>query len=161
MSPAQEPTAVRVSAPKGRWTEYTQLSRQIKQAGLLDRRRGWYAARIGLNLALLAAGWVAFAIVGDSWSQLLTAAYLAVVFTQLAFVGHDAGHRQIFRSRRANDLVGLVHANLLVGISFDWWVAKHNRHHTNPNTKTWTPTSASPRSPSPPTKPAPNTGWSG
>ena len=61
------------------------------------------------------------------------AAYLAVVFTQLAFVGHDAGHRQLFRSRRANDLVGLVHANLLVGISFGWWVPKHNAHHTNPN----------------------------
>jgi hypothetical protein len=28
----------------------------MKQAGLLERRRGWYAARIGLNLALLAAG---------------------------------------------------------------------------------------------------------
>ncbi len=65
--------------------------------------------------------------------QLLTAAYLAVVFTQIAFVGHDAGHRQIFRSRRANDLVGLLHANLRVGISFGWWVPKHNAHHTNPN----------------------------
>jgi fatty acid desaturase len=76
---------------------------------------------------------VAFAVIGESWWQLLTAAYLAIVFTQLAFVGHDAGHRQIFRSRRANDLVGLLHANLLVGISFDWWVGKHNRHHSNPN----------------------------
>jgi fatty acid desaturase len=133
MSPVQEPTAPRGSAPKGRWGQYTQLSRQIKQAGLLDRRRGWYAARIALNLALLAVGWVSFAVIGESWWQLLTAAYLAVVFTQLAFVGHDAGHRQIFRSRRANDLVGLVHANLGVGVSFDWWVGKHNRHHTNPN----------------------------
>jgi fatty acid desaturase len=35
------------------------------------------------------------------------------MFTQIAFVGHDAGHRQIFRSRRANNLVGLTHANLL------------------------------------------------
>ena len=133
MSPDREMTAVPASAPKGRWSEYTQLSRQIKQAGLLERRHGWYAARIGLNLALLAAGSVAFAVIGESWWQLVTAVYLAVVFTQLAFVGHDAGHRQIFRSRRANDRVGLVHANLLVGISFDWWVGKHNRHHTNPN----------------------------
>ena len=117
----------------GRWGEYTQLSRQIKQAGLLERRRGWYTARIGLNLTLLAAGWAAFAVVGDSWWQLVTAAYLAVVFTQLAFVGHDAGHRQIFRSRPANDRVGLLHANLLIGISFGWWVPKHNRHHSNPN----------------------------
>jgi fatty acid desaturase len=129
----QESTARPASAPKGRWSEYTQLSRQIKQAGLLDRRRGWYAARIGLNLALLTAGWAAFVILGDSWWQLVTAAYLAVVFTQLAFVGHDAGHRQLFRSRRANNLVGLLHANLLVGVSFDWWVGKHNRHHSNPN----------------------------
>ena len=60
-------TAVPVSAPGGRWSEYTQLSRQMKQAGLLERRRGWYAARIGLNLALLAAGYAAFALLGDSW----------------------------------------------------------------------------------------------
>jgi fatty acid desaturase len=133
MSLDRESTAPPASAPKGRWSEYTQLSRQIKQAGLLERRHGWYAARIGLNLLLLAAGWAAFAILGESWWQLLTAAYLAVVFTQLAFVGHDAGHRQIFRSRRANDLVGLVHANLLTGIGFGWWVPKHNAHHTNPN----------------------------
>src|SRR5215216_5473175 len=133
MSLDDELTAVPVSAPTGRWRAYTQLSRQIKQAGLLERRRGWYAAKIASNLALLAAGWVAFAALGDSWWQLATAAYLAVVFTQLAFVGHDAGHRQLFRSRRANDLVGLVHANLLVGVSFDWWVDKHNAHHTNPN----------------------------
>jgi fatty acid desaturase len=119
--------------PTGRWSEYTQLSRQLKQAGLLERRRGWYGARIGLNLVLLAAGGVVFVVLGESWWQLLTAVYLAVVATQLAFVGHDAGHRQIFRSRRANDLVGLVNGNLLVGISFGWWVPKHNAHHTNPN----------------------------
>jgi fatty acid desaturase len=117
----------------GRWSEYAQLSRQIKQAGLLDRRHGYYTAKLILNLGLLAAGGAAFVLLGDSWWQLVTAAYLAVVFTQLAFVGHDAGHRQIFRSRRANNLVGLVHANLLVGISFGWWVAKHDRHHSNPN----------------------------
>ena len=126
-------TAGPPSSGKGRWSEYTQLSGQIKQAGLLERRHGWYAARIALNLGLLAAGVVAFFVLGASWWQLVTAAYLAVVATQLTFVGHDAGHRQIFRSRHANNLIGLVHGNLLVGISFGWWVPKHNAHHTNPN----------------------------
>src|ERR671912_2930161 len=100
-------------APTRRWNEYTQLSRQLKQAGLLDRRRGWYGARIALNLVLLAAGGVPLFLLGESWWQLLTALYLAIVATQLAFVGHDAGHRQIFRSRQANDLVGLLNGNLL------------------------------------------------
>ncbi len=129
----QEPTAGPASVPKGSWGAYTQLSRQVRQAGLLERRGGWYVARMGLNLALLAAGGAGFVVLGDSWWQLGTAAYLAVVFTQLAFVGHDAGHRQLFRSRRANDLVGLAHANLLTGVSFGWWVPKHNDHHTHPN----------------------------
>ena len=132
-SSAQEPTVGPVLAAKGRWGEYTQPSRQVRQAGLLERRHGWYVAKIGVNLGLLAAGWAAFVVIGGSGWQLLVAAFLAVVFTQLAFVGHDAGHRQLFRSRRANDLVGLAHANLLVGVSFEWWVGKHNRHHSNPN----------------------------
>jgi fatty acid desaturase len=133
MAALDRPLAAGLSSGKGRWSEYTHLSRQIKQAGLLERRHRWYAAKISLNLALLAVGLAAFFVLGDSWWQLLTAAYLAVVATQLTFVGHDAGHRQIFRSRRANDLVGLLHGNLLVGISFGWWVPKHNAHHTNPN----------------------------
>jgi fatty acid desaturase len=133
MAALDQPLTVGPPSRKGRWSEYSQLSRQVKQAGLLERRRGWYGARIGRNLGLLAAGGVAFVLLGESWWQLLTAVYLAVVATQLTFVGHDAGHRQIFRSRRANDLVGLLHGNLLVGISFGWWVPKHNAHHTNPN----------------------------
>ena len=76
-----------------------------------------------------------FVVLGDSWWQLAVAAFLAVVFTQIGFLGHDAGHRQIFRSRRANDLVGLLHGNLAIGLSYGWWVDKHNRHHAHPNTE--------------------------
>ncbi len=81
---------------------------------------------------LLAAGVLVLLWLGDSWWQLLTAVFLAVVFTQFAFIGHDAGHGQIFRSRWANDVVGYVHA-AITGISYQWWVDKHNRHHANPN----------------------------
>lgn len=51
----------------------------------------------------------------------------------MAFLGHDAGHRQVFRTRRANGLLGLALGNLLIGLSFGWWVGKHNRHHSHPN----------------------------
>ncbi|MEV0084690.1 acyl-CoA desaturase [Saccharopolyspora sp. NPDC050642] len=104
----------------------------VKQRGLLDLRRVYYAVKMAFNGAVLAVGAVAFVLLGDSWWQLVTAVALAGVFTQLAFIGHDAGHRQIFRSRQANDLVGHVHG-CLTGISYGWWVGKHRRHHANPN----------------------------
>jgi fatty acid desaturase len=109
--------------------------RQVKAAGLLDRRPGYYLAKIAVTGGLLSAGWVGFVLLGDSWWQLATAAFLAAAFTQTAFIGHDAGHRQVFRSKRANDLVGLLHGNLAVGLSYGWWVDKHNRHHAHPNTE--------------------------
>ena len=63
------------------------------------------------------------------------AAFLAVMFTQVGFLGHDAGHRQIFGSRRANYVLGVLHGNLGIGLSYGWWVNKHNKHHAHPNTE--------------------------
>jgi fatty acid desaturase len=113
-------------------SDFAQLSTEIKQAGLLARRRGYYLARITANLVVYAGAWVAFALLGDSWWQLAVAVVLAVMTTQLAFIGHDAGHKQIFTAKRWNLLTGYVHSGL-IGVSHDWWVSKHNRHHANPN----------------------------
>jgi len=82
---------------------------------------------------ILIAWVVVFILIGDSWWQLANAGILAVVMTQIAFLGHDAAHRQIFKSGRWNDWVSLIIANLLVGISYGWWQREHNRHYVNPN----------------------------
>jgi fatty acid desaturase len=111
------------------------LSRQVRQAGLLDRRLRYYAWKIALTAAALAAGWTAFSLIGNSWWQLGIAVFLAVAFAQIGFVGHDAGHRQIFGSRRGNYLLGVACGNLAIGMSYGWWVGKHNRHHAHPNTE--------------------------
>jgi fatty acid desaturase len=89
--------------------------------------------RITIIALLYAAGWAAVVLLGDSWYQLLAAVYLAAIFGQLGFLGHEAGHRQIFRSRRANDAAGLVIGDLLIGLSYGWWTGKHSRHHAHPN----------------------------
>jgi fatty acid desaturase len=114
---------------------YALLLRRIRDAGLLERRTGFYVRRIAVTVAMLAAGWTAFVLVGDSWWQLAVAVFLAFVFTQVGFVGHEAGHRQISASRNVNDILGLLFADLAVGLSFGWWVDKHNRHHAHPNTE--------------------------
>jgi fatty acid desaturase len=114
-------------------SDFTALSQSIHAAGLMRRRYGYYWTKIFiLATVLVAAGW-SFVAIGDTWWQLATAAVLAVALTQTAFLGHDAAHRQIFKSGKWNDWVSLVIANLFVGISYGWWRNKHTRHHANPN----------------------------
>jgi fatty acid desaturase len=113
--------------------QYASLARSIRQAGLLDRRTRYYWWSLAVTAALLAGGWAAFVLVGDSWWQLAVAVFLAVMFAQVGFLAHDAGHRQLFTSRRHNDIAGVLLANLGVGLAYRWWVDTHNRHHTHPN----------------------------
>lgn len=118
-----------------RGSDYAILSRRIRQAGLLERRTRYYAWKISLTAAALVLGWAAFAVIGNSWWQVGVAVFLAVAFAQIAFLGHDAGHRQVFHSRRANDILGVACGNLGTGLSYGWWTGKHSRHHAHPNTE--------------------------
>lgn len=122
-----------INAPGRRGSDFAVLCRQVRAAGLLDRRRGRYVVRIGLTLAGYSGAWFAFVWLGNSWLQLITAGALGVLFTQVGFLGHDSAHQQVMRGRRGNDVMSILAANLLVGLSFGWWADKHNRHHANPN----------------------------
>ncbi len=62
--------------------------------------------RLGLVIGLLAGGWTAFVALGDTWWQLAVAAFLALIFGQVALVAHDLAHRQVFRKRRASAIWG-------------------------------------------------------
>ena len=112
---------------------YSRLRDQVRRAGLLDHRPYRYGLKIGLTIAAFAAGWATFVIVGNTWLSTAVAVLLAVLFTQVVFLGHDAGHQEIARSARVNRLIGLTVANALTGLSFGWWVPKHNAHHARPN----------------------------
>lgn len=112
---------------------FTELARMVSSSGLMRRRYGYYWTRLVAAPLAIAGVLAGFVILGDTWWQLFTAAALAVVFTQVAMLGHDAAHRQIFRSGRWNDWTTLVIGNLLVGMSYGWWQHKHTRHHANPN----------------------------
>lgn len=120
-------------SPGRRGSDYGRLLGLVRYAGLLEHRPLYYTVKMAANALSLVAGWAVFVLLGDSWWQLAVAGYLAVVFTQTGFLGHDAGHRQIFRSRRGNQIVGLIHGNLAIGLAFGWWVDKHHRHHAHPN----------------------------
>ncbi|MFC5502054.1 fatty acid desaturase family protein [Lysinimonas soli] len=114
-------------------SDYGELVSKIKGMGLMDRRPGWYVARSLILLAGYAAGFVALFSLGSSPWQLLVAAYFAVLFTQTAFLAHDGAHKQIFVSGTRNEWFSRITGNLLVGLSYGWWMNKHSRHHANPN----------------------------
>jgi fatty acid desaturase len=117
----------------GSRSDYAELSSRIRSAGLLERRTAYYLAKFTLTWAAFGAGWAAFVLFGATWWQLVSAAVLGVLSTQIAFLGHDVGHKQVARTRRTSYLLGLAHGNLGVGLSMGWWLDKHNRHHAHPN----------------------------
>lgn len=114
-------------------TRFGELTRLICQEGLLARRPVAYLLRLVVNAAFLLSGIAAFFLIGASWWTLAIAVYLAFWRVQSAFMWHDAGHKAMFRSRTAATIAGLIHANLVNGVSYGWWVGHHNKHHSHPN----------------------------
>jgi fatty acid desaturase len=114
-------------------SDFAVLSRRINGEGLMDRRPGYYLVRLSAVALMFVGGWTAFFLMGASWWQLVTAAFLAVTFAQVALVAHDLAHRQVFRTRGPSEFAGRLAGNLGVGMSYGWWMDKHTRHHNNPN----------------------------
>ena len=111
---------------------YSDVSRVVREMGLLQRAPIFYAL-VATGILLGFGGVITgFILLGDSWFQLLMAGALGILFTQVAFLAHEAAHRQILASGPANFRLARILA-AIVGMSYDWWDSKHTRHHGNPN----------------------------
>jgi fatty acid desaturase len=131
--PSVESSSQRNSSLEGTQGTYAELKHQLKQQGLLDKQPRYYIWRIALLCSLLGVGIFLLVSVHVWWLQLFNAAYLAFVWTQIGLLSHEAGHRQMFHHSWQHDLVGLVGGNLMIGMSYGWWLEKHNAHHSHPN----------------------------
>ena len=121
------------SASKSSGGSYAELKQRIKSKGLLEKQPIYYIYRIALLFGSLVVGISVLLFVHVFWVQLLNAVYLAIVSTQIGLLSHEAGHRQMFHRSWQHDLLGLVGGNLVLGMSYSWWVEKHNAHHSRPN----------------------------
>jgi fatty acid desaturase len=124
--------SLKALAPGVGTNEYAELKGIIKQQGLLDKQPAYYTYKILLTLGMLTLSLTILLVIDNLWLQLLNAAYLAFVFTQISFIGHDLGHRQILGDTRKNTIGSLIFT-LLLGTSGELWVRTHNAHHANPN----------------------------
>lgn len=113
---------------------YARLRRAVVDAGLLQRRYGYYALRFSSALALVAGAVALLFVLPEGWGWTAFAAVaLGVTITQLGIIGHDAGHMAIFRRERPNWLLGQFCLSFLLGVSFWFWRDRHNRHHVLTN----------------------------
>ncbi|MCZ6602235.1 MAG: acyl-CoA desaturase, partial [Planctomycetota bacterium] len=111
---------------------YAKLKKLVKEAKLLEKQPRYFAWKIPFTFALMIPSVVCLVLFDNLLLQILNAVYLAFVFGQITFIGHDAGHRQICSTPPRNDRVGLFGIPF-VGIGFSWWMQTHNAHHTWPN----------------------------
>ncbi|MCA0252054.1 MAG: acyl-CoA desaturase [Actinobacteria bacterium] len=136
-APVSPLEASRREAARGRLAQrtrsFTQLAQSVRDAGLNNRTRWFYLALFAGLVAALGGAVTGLVLLEDSWLQLLIAAALGVIFTQFAFLGHEASHRQVLASGKTNDHFGRILATFFVGMSYAWWMNKHTRHHGNPN----------------------------
>ena len=121
------------NAPRAFANEYAELKQLIKQRGLLDLQPVYYTYKILFTVSLLVGSVIFLLVVNNFWLQLLNAVFMAFAFAQMGFLGHDLGHRQVFRTSWNTEMSSFVVGNLLLGQSWSWWVDKHNQHHGHPN----------------------------
>lgn len=115
-------------------SDFSALMAQVKEAGLLARRPGWNLLRFVLLGLSYVVAFAMLVLIDESWWQIATAVVFGVLFTQTAYVAHDAAHRQIFTSGKVGEWVSTIVGNLFIGLSYGWWLKKHNAlHHANPN----------------------------
>ena len=120
-------------ARRSHTSTYTDLARTVRETGLMTRRYGYYWTLIAGALLGVAATVTGLVLLGNSWLQLLLAAALGALLTQFGFLGHDAAHRQVFRSAAWNEWTARLLSAGVAGLSYGWWRGKHNRHHAGPN----------------------------
>ena len=111
---------------------YAQLRAQVIDAGILKRSYRYY-----FLITVFAVGGMFFSLyqfaVQTNIAVLIFWGACIVLFTvQCGGVIHDAGHRAVFRSNFANDILGQL-ASWLVAFRYSTWKFLHNAHHAHPN----------------------------
>lgn len=77
----------------------------------------------------LALWYVAYRLLAVSYWLALPVALLAAAFMVRVFIiFHDCGHGSFFKSKRANDVVGVI-TGILTFTPYHDWRAEHARHH--------------------------------
>jgi acyl-lipid omega-6 desaturase (Delta-12 desaturase) len=96
------------------------------QQPILRRSLAQLSTSFGGFLATCAAMYLCAEV--SFWIALPISALAAGFLVRIFIIQHDCGHGSFFRSRRANDLTGLL-CSLLTLTPYEFWRRQHARHH--------------------------------
>ncbi|CAM9620841.1 unnamed protein product, partial [Choristocarpus tenellus] len=117
-------------SPSALVKEFRALKQQITDEGLFVIDDSFFLKRYFILLPILVVA-VTLIIMfqGQTSVQMLGAALVGLYWQQLAFLGHDAGHRSHMTNRASDDFTAYCMILPMLGIGPEWWIDSHNIHH--------------------------------
>lgn len=111
---------------------YAKLKRDVTDAKILDRAYVYSVLLIPFSImGMIASAYLIY--LAKSPLAIIFFCIIFVLFSvQIAGLVHDSGHRAVFKSTLANDILGYFSCFLIV-YTFSKWKVSHNKHHANPN----------------------------
>jgi acyl-lipid omega-6 desaturase (Delta-12 desaturase) len=104
----------------------TQTEPLILQSPILAQSLLQLATSFGGFFATCAAMYACFEV--SAWIALPLSIVAAGFLVRIFIIQHDCGHGSFFKSRRANDLLGIV-CSLMTLAPYAFWRRQHARHH--------------------------------
>lgn len=105
--------------------QYRQLDQRLRDIGLYDCD---YSAYLFETLRYIGLGLLSYLSLRTGWFA-TSGIFLGMLWHQLSFTVHDAGHLAITHSYHIDSCIGIFFANFLGGLSCCWWKRNHNVHH--------------------------------
>lgn len=112
---------------------YRALRSRLIADGYFEANLFYYAYKVLSNVAIAAASIYCAVSTDNLWVNIGGAVLMALFWQQCGWLAHDFLHHQVFKSRYANDVAGVVIGDFFQGFSVHWWKGKHNAHHAVPN----------------------------
>jgi len=105
--------------------KYRRLEERLWKEGYYECYYSRYLPEI-FRYTLL--GLLAYVALSYQWYY-TSALFLGLMWHQLVFTAHDAGHMGITHDPIIDTLIGIIIADYIGGLSIGWWKKNHNVHH--------------------------------
>lgn len=110
---------------RGLSRKYNELHQQIINANLYECPYYEYFLQFCINLSLGLYTMIFF----KTKHYFTSAVFLGFFWQQLVFIAHDSAHISITHNYQIDNIISIIIADWIGGLSIGWWKRNHNVHH--------------------------------